>query len=73
VHPDHWRKGIGSALHAACLEAWRSTGVTVGVVEVWSRNARAQAFYESHGWRPDGHTRPGLNDTSYLRLRRSIT
>lgn len=77
VHPDHWRKGIGTALHTTCLDAWRAAGITVGILEVWSRNERAQAFYESHGWRPDGHTRPGprddTGDTTYLRLRRTIT
>jgi len=72
VHPDHWRKGVGSALHTACIEAWREGGVTVGMLEVWSRNERAQAFYESHGWRPDGHIRPGDADTTYIRLRRTI-
>lgn len=72
VHPDHWRKGIGTALHATCVDAWREAGVTVGVVEVWSHNERAQAFYESHGWRPDGHSRPGPGDTTYVRLRRTI-
>lgn len=72
VHPEHWRKGVGSALHATCVEAWRAAGVTVGVVEVWSRNERAQAFYESHGWRPDGHARSGPGDTTYVRLRRTI-
>jgi ribosomal protein S18 acetylase RimI-like enzyme len=72
VHPDHWRKGVGSALHTACMEAWRDAGVTVGTVEVWSRNERAQAFYESHGWRPDGHTRPGDAGTTYIRLRRTV-
>jgi ribosomal protein S18 acetylase RimI-like enzyme len=72
VHPDHWRKGIGTALHDTCVDAWREAGITVGVLEVWSRNERAQTFYESRGWRPDGHTRPGDAGTSYLRLRRTI-
>lgn len=72
VHPDHWRKGIGTALHDACVAAWRAAGVTVGVLEVWSRNERARTFYESHGWRVDGRTRPGPGDTTYLRLRRTI-
>jgi ribosomal protein S18 acetylase RimI-like enzyme len=72
VDPEHWRKGIGSELHRTCIDAWRAAGVTVGVLEVWSHNERAQAFYESHGWRPDGHTRPGDGGTHYLRLRRTI-
>jgi ribosomal protein S18 acetylase RimI-like enzyme len=72
VRPDHWRKGIGTALHEACMAAWRKGGITVGVVEVWSHNGRAQAFYESHGWRADGHTRPGPAGTEYVRLRRTI-
>jgi ribosomal protein S18 acetylase RimI-like enzyme len=73
VHPNHWRKGVGSALHTTCVDAWRSAGITVGVLEVWSTNNRAKSFYESHGWAPDGHTRPGPGDTTYLRLRRAIT
>ena len=72
VHPDHWRRGIGTALHDKCVATWRESGVTVGVLEVWSQNDQAQSFYESHGWRPDGHTRPGPGDTTYLRLRRTI-
>lgn len=72
VHPDHWRKGIGTELHKACVTAWREAGITVGVLEVWSNNERAQAFYESHGWRPDGDTRTGPADTTYVRLRRTI-
>lgn len=72
VRPDHWREGIGTALHTACVTAWRDAGVTVGVLEVWSNNERARAFYESHGWRPDGNTRKGPADTRYVRLRRTI-
>jgi ribosomal protein S18 acetylase RimI-like enzyme len=71
VHPTHWRHGIGSRLHEECVTAWRSAGVTVGVLEVWSQNERARAFYESHGWRPDGHTRQD-RDGTYARLRRAI-
>lgn len=72
VHPDHVRKGIGTRLHDACVTAWREAGITVGVLEVWSNNQRAQAFYESHGWRPDGDERTGPSETTYVRLRRTI-
>lgn len=72
VHPGHRRTGIGGRLHDACLSAWRAAGVTVGVLEVWSLDTGAQAFYESHGWRPDGHTRTGADGTGHLRLRRAI-
>ncbi|MEV7862233.1 GNAT family N-acetyltransferase [Streptomyces hirsutus] len=27
VDPDHWRTGIGTALHAACVEEWRANGL----------------------------------------------
>jgi ribosomal protein S18 acetylase RimI-like enzyme len=72
VLPEHLRKGIGTQLHEACITAWREAGITVGVLEVWSNNKPAQAFYESHGWRPDGNTRKGPAGSSYVRLRRTI-
>jgi ribosomal protein S18 acetylase RimI-like enzyme len=72
VHPGHRRAGIGGRLHDACLAAWRAAGVTVGVLEVPSHDLASQAFYESHGWRPDGHTRQARHGVSHLRLRRTI-
>lgn len=53
VDPDHWRRGTGTALHAACLDAWRRAGIRRVRLEVYEKNLRAQAFYASHGWRPD--------------------
>ncbi|MFF7299605.1 GNAT family N-acetyltransferase [Streptomyces sp. NPDC008265] len=53
VDPDHWRRGTGAALHAACLEAWRRTGVRRVRLEVYEHNLRAQAFYAAQGWTPD--------------------
>ncbi|MBT2408209.1 MULTISPECIES: GNAT family N-acetyltransferase [unclassified Streptomyces] len=53
VDPDHWRRGTGAALHAACLDAWRRAGVERVRLEVYEHNLRAQAFYASHGWRVD--------------------
>jgi ribosomal protein S18 acetylase RimI-like enzyme len=46
VDPDHWRRGVGTALLTAC------EGVTV--LWVLKDNARAQAFYQRHGFAADG-------------------
>ncbi|WP_327684901.1 GNAT family N-acetyltransferase [Streptomyces sp. NBC_00467] len=53
VHPALWRAGIGTALHRACVEGWRSAGVTTARLEVFEHNRRAQDFYTAHGWTPD--------------------
>ena len=47
----------------------RERSLTTGVLEAWERNTRAQAFYARHGWRPDGHGRPGPCEADYVRLR----
>ncbi|MFJ9828222.1 GNAT family N-acetyltransferase [Streptomyces sp. NPDC101160] len=56
VRPAHWRAGIGTALHAACADAWRTAGVATARLEVYEHNHRAQSFYAAHGWIPDPHT-----------------
>lgn len=71
VHEAHRGRGIGARLHEACLTAWRTRGLTVGVVELRETDTRSRDFYESHGWRPDGHTRAGRQG-DYVRLRRAI-
>ncbi|MFD7324517.1 GNAT family N-acetyltransferase [Streptomyces sp. NPDC059875] len=53
VHPDHWRRGIGTELHTACLDVWRAEGLTAARLLVFEKNERAQAFYTAHGWTPD--------------------
>ncbi|MFC9705948.1 GNAT family N-acetyltransferase [Streptomyces sp. NPDC056943] len=67
VAPVHWRKGLGGALHAACVEAWRAAGATAVVLEVFEKNERAQAFYAAHGWAPDPDS-PRDGDHLVLRL-----
>ena len=53
VHPDDWRSGVGRALVERAFEL-----LAEGYVEVtlWSfdENDRANAFYESLGFRRDG-------------------
>lgn len=71
VVPGKWRSGVGSTLHAAFVGYLAEASLRVGMLEVWERNTRAQAFYAKHGWKPDGRRRPGGPDSSeyiYLRL-----
>jgi GNAT superfamily N-acetyltransferase len=51
VHPDHWGSGVGAALHAACVDVWRETGVRVAGLDVFEPNVRARRFYVCQGWR----------------------
>ncbi|MGW2508806.1 N-acetyltransferase family protein [Streptomyces scopuliridis] len=55
VAPARWRRGIGGALHAACVTAWRRAGAGTTRLEVYEHNTRAQSFYARHGWYPDPH------------------
>ncbi|MEU9569869.1 GNAT family N-acetyltransferase [Streptomyces massasporeus] len=53
VDPGHWRAGVGTALHAACVEEWRADGRRTAVLDVHVDNLRAQAFYRRQGWVPE--------------------
>ncbi|MEU8530349.1 MULTISPECIES: GNAT family N-acetyltransferase [Streptomyces] len=53
VAPAHWRRGVGTELHRACVDAWRAGGVTTVRLDVYEHNTRAQAFYAAHGWEVD--------------------
>ncbi|MFG2646186.1 GNAT family N-acetyltransferase [Streptomyces sp. NPDC048436] len=68
VDPGHWRAGVGTALHAACVEQWRADGVREAVLDVHRDNGRAQAFYARHGWQP---AEPGEGADSHQRMRLS--
>ncbi|WP_043263815.1 GNAT family N-acetyltransferase [Streptomyces sp. CT34] len=67
VDPAHWGTGVGRALHAACLDAWRTAGFSRAVLDVLWHNHRARAFYARLGWRPDPDRRPAP-DASHLTL-----
>ncbi|HEX5596378.1 MAG TPA: GNAT family N-acetyltransferase [Micromonosporaceae bacterium] len=69
VVPTAWGIGIGSTLHADFVGYLMNASLSTGLLEVWARNTRAQAFYAKHGWKPDGHRRPGPDNSHYLRLR----
>jgi RimJ/RimL family protein N-acetyltransferase len=68
VRPGRWGEGLGSHLHAVFVRFLRDASLTTGVLEAWESNSRAQAFYARHGWRPDGHRRPGPGG-DYVRMR----
>ncbi len=54
VLPEEWRKGIGRSLVQTATAHWRDRGISELVLWVLEDNARARAFYEAMGWRPDG-------------------
>lgn len=68
VDPDRWRAGVGTALHAACVEEWRADGKSAATLDVHVDNLRAQAFYARLGWVPDPENPPAEGDHHrYLR------
>lgn len=69
VDPDHWRAGVGAALHAACVEEWRADGIREASLDVHRDNRRAQAFYVRHGWRPE---EAGEGASTHLRMRLTV-
>ncbi|MPY40370.1 GNAT family N-acetyltransferase [Streptomyces phyllanthi] len=72
VDPDHWRTGIGTALHTACVERWRADGRSTATLDVHVDNRRAQAFYARQGWTPDP-AYPPAEDDHHLFLRFDVT
>ncbi|MEU1593146.1 GNAT family N-acetyltransferase [Streptomyces sp. NPDC005708] len=71
VDPGHWRRGIGAALHAACVEEWQADGRRTAVLDVHVDNRRAQAFYTRLGWVPDPQNPPAEGD-HHLFLRYTV-
>lgn len=61
VDPGHWRCGVGTALHTACVEQWRADARHTAVLDVHAGNRRAQAFYARRGWVPDPDDPPAEN------------
>jgi ribosomal protein S18 acetylase RimI-like enzyme len=74
VDPGHWRQGAGNALMDAGLKRLAGLPYPEAVLWTFKQNHRAIAFYERHGWRPDGaekiHPRTG---EPAVRYRRPVT
>jgi GNAT superfamily N-acetyltransferase len=52
-----WRRGVGSELMAAALDDLRARGYSEATVWSFADNERANRFYESRGFSPDGTER----------------
>lgn len=76
VLEEVWGTGVGHALHEAAVERLRGTGHNEAILWMMSGNRRAAAFYQAHGWQPDGTTRDrqfGDTQVETQRFRRPLT
>jgi RimJ/RimL family protein N-acetyltransferase len=74
LRPELWNLGLGGRLHAVGIArlASRFEEATLWVLDT---NARSRAFYERHGWHPDGtvkHDTLGGVEVVEVRYRRSL-
>ena len=69
-----WGRGVGPALMAAALDDLRERGYAEATVWSFAGNQRANRFYESSGFSPDGATRTQGEwaDIPQVRYRRSL-
>jgi GNAT superfamily N-acetyltransferase len=76
VEPRWGRRGHGSRLLAACVDAWRSDGFRTAVAWAFDDDAATRKFLTSTGWEPDGARRAlDVDDllVPQLRLHVSLT
>jgi len=57
VHPDRWNVGIGRSLIQEARKQLTDRRFSEGVLWVLVGNARAERFYQTDGWQPDGQRR----------------
>lgn len=53
VIPEYWRRGVGRALHVACLDGLSWGGYERAALWVLRANRQARSFYEDLGWSSD--------------------
>jgi GNAT superfamily N-acetyltransferase len=57
IDPPHWQEGIGRLLLAHGYERLRERGFEDAILWLLEGNGRAERFYRSDGWAPDGSSR----------------
>jgi GNAT superfamily N-acetyltransferase len=67
ILPDAWGAGRGAALVSAVREAARAEGARRLLLWVLENNHRGRAFYERHGFAPDGTARVRPRGEAQLR------
>ena len=69
VDPDRQRSGHGAALLGAACASMREGGASEAVLWTLRDNPASRAFYEAHGWRPDGAEKreAGVDHVRYAR------
>ena len=74
VAPGRWRGGVGRALMAAALADLGERGHSHATVWSFAANARANGFYEAHGFERDGaeRTEEVWDDALEVRYRRAL-
>lgn len=60
VDPDRWGAGVGRALIHEARARLVSQGYAEASLWVLAGNERAERFYRSDGWAPDGSRRPAM-------------
>lgn len=73
VRPPLWGRGLGRALHDACIADLCDQGFELATLWVLDGNARARAWYERLGWKITGGYKPvyapaGICDLRYRLL-----
>jgi ribosomal protein S18 acetylase RimI-like enzyme len=72
---DFWERGVGRALYRRAFISLAERGYKAVTTWVLSDNARARAFYERIGMRPDGaekQTHLGSHELSAIRYRAAL-
>lgn len=74
LHPDHYRRGIGTAAMEFALEKARAAGKRNMILWVFAKNKNAIGFYEKCGFTADGASKIYCcgKEMKCIRMRRGV-